>query len=362
MAVHGGHGSWTGGAMTEARRGRVAVVYDEFPGSIRYPEARPALLLAERGHDVHVVSLDTRPVDTAPARWWPASNRLALVRRVAALRPKLVFVESTTANLVAVPFGSRSWVRAPLPSPNPLKAAVQKALLSRADAVSFCHPAQGDPWRVPPERLADLPYPVDVSFWSQPVTREAEWWHRRGAEPPGGPVVALVANLLRRKRQVEALTALEPVLARRADVTLVFAGATFEAEVEAELRARIRERGLTGRVRLLGGLPRDDVRQLLAWTSVHVVNTAFETQCMAVYESLAAGVPTLIAGIPELTSAFPELPAHRDAADLSRNVEAVLDDPELARRAVERSQARVRWADIEHHDELFEAGCERLGI
>jgi len=81
---------------------------------------------------------------------------------------------------------------------------------------------------------------------------------------------------------------------------------------------------------------------------------------MAIYEALAAGVPTLISAIPELTSQFPNLPAHGSVDELRSNAQRALGDPGLARRLVDSSRAQVEWADMARHDDVFHATLERL--
>jgi glycosyltransferase involved in cell wall biosynthesis len=191
-----------------------------------------------------------------------------------------------------------------------------------------------------------------------PIEKDPQFWERHGMQRPEGPVIACVGQIIRRKRPVEIFDSLAPVLQSRKDVTLVFAGETFEPEVERTLRYHISAEGLADRVLLPGVIrPREELRQLYSWADIHVLNTVWESQCMVLYESLAAGVPTLIPAIPELTSAFPNLPAHRNGDELKHNVMTLLDDPDFRTRLVRSSKPYLEWAYNESHDRTIHRLC-----
>ena len=81
---------------------------------------------------------------------------------------------------------------------------------------------------------------------------------------------------------------------------------------------------------------------------------------MAVYEALAAGVPTLVPRLPVLTTQFPALPAHGDCAELRVNAERLLENPEIREELVTRCRDRLRWADRVRHDAVFREAISRL--
>ena len=339
--------------------GGVTVLHADFPASTSYPTARPARVLADHGYDVRVLDgradgpaeLDGVPVDRAPTVRGMAA---VLLRR----RPDLLLLESPATQLALAPLAP-TWVRSPVLSASPAKAAVQRALVARCRAVTFCNPAHAEDFAVPPGRRRELPYPVDVAFWRASPGRDEAFWTSRGLEVPAGPVVAVVANLLARKGQVEVVTALLPLLAVRPEVRVVVAGGTFEPVVEASLR-RLAAAARPGQVVLPGALSQVDCRALYAWSAVAVVNSSFETQCMALYESLATGTPTLVRDYDVLTRAFPALRAHSSADGLRSHVEAVLADPASADAPVCASQAQVDRADVARHDALLLAHVEDL--
>jgi glycosyltransferase involved in cell wall biosynthesis len=178
---------------------------------------------------------------------------------------------------------------------------------------------------------------------------------------PEGPVLVCNASFDRNKRHAELLDWLAPLLRSEPSAVLVLFGHRwFDPQVWELVNVRPRELGIGAQVRVTDWISYPEIRELLAWSSLTIINSLRETQCLAVYEALAAGVPTLISAIPELTSQFPNLPAHATGEVLRANVRRVLSEPELGRSLVESSQERVGWADITRHDQVFHATLERL--
>lgn len=334
----------------------VAVLHDAFPATIDYPTAREARVLRDLGYEVHVVELGPR----SSTRWegvqrWSEPTRAGVVRRLARLRPQLCMAEGATWMLLGLPFAQHTWTRVTGVSVQPLKRRAQQRLLPRARHVSFLNPHDEQQFALPPGKVVDLAHAVDIAFWSDAPERDAEFWQRRGLTVPEGPVLCYAAQLMRRKRQRELVDWLGPLLQDRPDVRLVLAGGTVEPDEEAAARASAVRQGIEGQVVFIGPLsPREEVRQLYAWSTVHVINTAAEMECMVLYESLAGGTPTLISDIPELTSAFPALLKHADGEQLRANVTALLDDPALRDAQVRSARARLPWADNTTHDRNLE--------
>ncbi|MEY2423392.1 MAG: hypothetical protein QOI95_3459 [Acidimicrobiaceae bacterium] len=331
------------------------------PNTLQYPSTLPARLMADLGFDVHVVSrgpTDTGEVEGVPL--WVESSHAALAQRIARLRPKLLFVESTSYGCFLRPLVHRIWVRNPPVSPTSSIRTGQRAALWAANAISFTNPEARRAWKFRPSQVADLPYPVDTTFWASPTKRDPSFWTSRSLSVPSGPVIAYVAGLQRVKRQPEALVALTGLLRTRPDLMLVFVGHAFESSVEQELKASRAALGIEKQVLLLGALPHADIKSLYAWTALTVTNSEHETQCMSVYESLAAGVPAVISAIPELMSQFPGLPAHADGVSLSAHVEELLANPRRGAMLVEDARPQVAWADRKRHDDVFAQTVERL--
>jgi glycosyltransferase involved in cell wall biosynthesis len=174
-------------------------------------------------------------------------------------------------------------------------------------------------------------------------------------------VLVSVAAYARGKRPLELLRMLAPFLAKNRSAVLVFVGHQFvEPEVTRELETLPAALGVGDQVMVPGWMSRPDIRELLGWASAAIINSRAETQCLAIYEALAAGVPVLISAIPALTSQFPALPAHASEHELRANLERVLGDSELRHELVRSSQARLGWADVRRHDELLASALSRL--
>jgi glycosyltransferase involved in cell wall biosynthesis len=254
-----------------------------------------------------------------------------------------------------------TWVRTPMASANPVKHWLQRQLAGRVASLSITNPHDASAWPQT-RRRDDVPYPVDVAFWSEPTPRQPTFWTDRGWTTPTGPVLGYVSNLLPRKAQIELIQWLSPLLAQRPATRLALVGNSFDDDYVRQLRATIIRRGLQDQVLVMGGLDPEGVRQFFAWTDVHIVNTTSETQCMAVFESLAAGVATVIRDIPALTEAFPGLPAHNTEGELCSNVARLLDVEGARGQLVATSAERLEWADVRRHDRLVLDRCTEWGL
>jgi glycosyltransferase involved in cell wall biosynthesis len=318
---------------------------------------------ASAGYDVEVISMGqpgTGELDGLPV--WTEDSRRRLAQRLHQRRPDLLFVEGGGGSSLSMfPFARHLWIRSPTVSLRLGGRRLQQLLMRRIDAVSITNPADQLRWRLREGQLVDLPYPVDVEYWRQPVARDPGWWLDRGLDAPTGPVLTYISNVVPGKRQADLVQALDPLLSSRPDVHLVIAGRSFDEQARSALQATIAAATASNRIHYVGEVTHEQARQLYAWTAVHIVHTGLpETQCMVIYESLAAGVPTLISDVATLTSAFPHLPAHGTAEQLRANVSMLLSDPKMAQTAVDMSVGRVAWAHVDRHDSLLLTETERL--
>lgn len=345
------------------RKGVAVVNLPVRPAELTHPEMRPSLLLRDAGFEVHTVTRgDIRERDDLDGTVrWVEPGTLATARRIVSLRPELLFVESSTYGATLGSLARRSWIRNPVPAADARIQRLQRSSLRTFDAVTFTNPAQREPWTFSRSKWADLPYPVDVAWWAEPIQRRESWWTDRGWPVPTGPVLVCNSCFERRKRHEELLEWLAPLLnADRSIVLVLFGHRWNEPDVWEMVRARRAELGISDQVRATDWISYAEIRELMAWTSLTIINSRHETQCLAVYESLAAGVPALISAIPELTSQFPNVPAHHDGAELRANVRRVLGDHAFATSLIDSSSEQVAWSDVRHHDEVFQATLERL--
>jgi glycosyltransferase involved in cell wall biosynthesis len=326
-------------------------------------ELRTLALLRDGGFEVHAVlrGLPQEESKVDGVRIWTEPTMVGVARRIALLRPELLLVESITYGVVLEALAKRSWIRNLRPAVRPQMRRLQSAALRRSDAVSFSTPADRDAWAFREEQYVDLPYPVDLSWWGTAVPHRDAWWTERGWSPPRGLVLVCVSAYTRGKRVCELLETLAPFLTQNPSATLVLAGHPLvEPEVTEQLTAMPAALGVSNQVLITGWLSQSEIRELLGWASVAIINSRSEQQCLSIFEALAAGVPTLISAIPPLTSMFPALPAHTDGYELRANLERLLADPALGRSLIESSQERLAWADIDRHDEVFAAALSRL--
>jgi glycosyltransferase involved in cell wall biosynthesis len=329
------------------------------------PGLRPMLLLRDAGFDVHMLVRDgyeeRADVDGFPL--WVESDVPRSARRLAALRPQLQLIESNAYGVALAPLAQRSWIRNPAPANHPRVRQLQQAVLRTADVVSFTNDADRAQWRVRDGRYVDLAYPVDVEWWSESVPRRKSWWTDRGWSVPDGPVIVSNAAYVKGKRVCELLEMLVPFLSDHPASRLVFVGHPYaDPETAERLRRLPQELGVADQALVTEWITRDEIRELLAWADVSVINSLRETQCMAIYESLAAGVPMLISAVPTLTSQFPTLPAHTGQRDLLASLERVLTDQAWARSLIDSTRDRLAWADTRRHDEVFRGTLEALGL
>lgn len=163
--------------------------------------------------------------------------------------------------------------------------------------------------------------------------------------PPAGPVLLEIGRLCDVKGQRDLIAAL-PRLGRD-DVILLLVGEDIEARgaYRAKLEEQVRKLGLGDRVRFLGR--RDDVPALLAAAEALVLPSSIEGLPLVVLEAMAAGRPvvaTSVGGTPEavVDEETGLLVPPGDVEALVHAIDALLDDPELARRFGKAGARRVR--------------------
>lgn len=115
-------------------------------------------------------------------------------------------------------------------------------------------------------------------------------------EPPRGRTLELVSVGALRELK-DPLLAVDTVAWLRAaghDVRLTWCGA---GELEGDVRARVREQGLTDRVDLLGSVGAEEVQRRLAAADAFLLPSRSETFCVAAAEALAAGRPVVMGAV-----------------------------------------------------------------
>lgn len=142
-------------------------------------------------------------------------------------------------------------------------------------------------------------------------------------------VIGTVAILRYEKGHRDLIDAAAPLLAERPKVHLVFAG---DGPIFDELAGYIAEKGLRGRIHLLG--LRRDIPNVLAGCNFFALATWQEALGTSFVEAMAAGlavVGTAVDGVPEVVADGVSgllVPAH-DPASLREALYRLIDHPEL---------------------------------
>jgi glycosyltransferase involved in cell wall biosynthesis len=180
-----------------------------------------------------------------------------------------------------------------------------------------------------------------------------------------GRYVLFVGRLASNKGLLELVDAYAPVAARDPSSSLVLVGA--DGGMRPSVERRVGERGLAGRVRILGHL--DDEALLAAAyrdAVMTVLPSEYEAFGLVLLESLAQGTPVVasrVGGIPEVVEDGRSglLVPPRNASALAEAIGRLWDDPALARRLGDAGRTEVvpkfTW---ERAVERIEAVCREV--
>jgi glycosyltransferase involved in cell wall biosynthesis len=167
---------------------------------------------------------------------------------------------------------------------------------------------------------------------------------------PGGPfTIVCVGSIEEKKGQTHLVEACRLLKQRNLDFVCHLIG---DGQTRAALEQQIQQAGLTGLVRLEGGLPRAEVLRMLeqadvvALPSIQTKSGKMEGIPVALMEPLACEVPvisTRISGIPELVEdgVTGLLVPPADPAALAGALERLANDPELGRSLGRAGRAKV---------------------
>jgi phosphatidylinositol alpha 1,6-mannosyltransferase len=197
------------------------------------------------------------------------------------------------------------------------------------------------------EHLAFMPHGVDAASFS-PRHRSRNW---RNSVAPDGKKILLYAGRLVWEKDLQTLIGACAILtAQRSDWTLVLAG---DGPVRAELASAIPE------AKFLGSLAGRELSVAYASSDILVFPSTTETFGNVVVEAMASGLPPICAAeggaggsIQHGITGFITNP--RDASDIARHVELLLDDPARLLRMGRAARAYARtqtWEGI--FDRLF---------
>jgi len=214
------------------------------------------------------------------------------------------------------------------------KGWLERRTYRRAQRVIALSRAFGDlvirDYGVAAERVRVVPGGIDTAAYKVPLTR-AEARERIGWTTDR-PIVLCVRRLSRRMGLDRLIDAVASVRQSVPDVLVLIGGKGQEAQA---LQQRIRERGMTDHVRLIGFVSEDDLPTAYRAADLSIVPSwALEGFGLVCLESLAAGTPVLVTpvgGLPEVVrSLSPGLVmASSDPRDMADALIAALKGADL---------------------------------
>jgi glycosyltransferase involved in cell wall biosynthesis len=218
----------------------------------------------------------------------------------------------------------------------------QRKQLSAAHAVSAIskHLADhlADFCRFPRQRIRVIPYPVD------------EGWHTAGSEcmraPQDETAVMAVGRLEKRKGTDQLVRAMVQVWKRYPQTRLYLAG--LEIGFSRESLLGMVPENCRQRVRFLGFVARDRLREYYRRITAYVAPTRYETFGYTILEAMASGLPvisTFAGAIPELVEEGVNgfLTAPDDVAGLAARISMVVERPDLASAMAANSRKKAAF-------------------
>jgi glycosyltransferase involved in cell wall biosynthesis len=191
----------------------------------------------------------------------------------------------------------------------------------------------------PAARAFTVPNPVPLHPKPKAGTREAV--RSELGLAPTARVLGCIARLSPTKAQPETIAAFGRIASACPTAQLVLVG---DGSIRSELEAQAASLGLSKRIHFTGA--RGDLPALMEAFDIFVHPSYEDPLPLAVLEAQAAGLPVLAfadGGLPEIVvnEETGLLSPTRDVAALARDMQRLIDDPELGRRFGEAGTRRV---------------------
>jgi glycosyltransferase involved in cell wall biosynthesis len=193
------------------------------------------------------------------------------------------------------------------------------------------------------QRIAVCTTNIDPADWD-PARSDREALRAALGIPPTTPVVLYAARLERQKRPLLAMRIMERVIAQAGDTYCLIAG---DGPFADYLRRFVHWHRLEERVRLLGAVSNQRMRELLALSDVFFLPSRVEGISLAIYEAMAmCTVPVSVAsgGQAELVTPECGVLIPRGPGEQEQYLDALLRlvrDPELACHMGAAARCRV---------------------
>jgi len=266
-------------------------------------------------------------------------------------------VRSLLGRPVAWLASAHGWVRDPVKSH--LIGMVDRALMPLADMAHFASASLfGQIRRRPPERIAAVPYFLDVSEFAS--SYDSETLRRRWGIPDDCLVLGMVGRLGPEKGHVYLLRAYAQVAERFAQTRLVVVG---DGPIRAEVEQVARELGLADRVVFTGF--HEDAIEACAAFDVLVHSSLTETLSISIMEALQLGKPIVATTVGANADSVHHgrngflVPAGDATALADAVIELLGDSDRIASFAAESREISKRFsADVIARE--YEALYERL--
>lgn len=203
------------------------------------------------------------------------------------------------------------------------------------------------------EQLRELGLSAEIVSIPNAISRE--FFSVPDATVPGRVLFAGWINP--RKNLATAISAVSRLVQLGKDVTLHAAGDFVDRDYTEKVRRLIAESGLGERVKLLGRVSQERLRQELAEAAVFLLPSLQENAPMAIAEAMAAGVPVVTSNVCGMPTMVDEgrtgfLVEPRNIGQVAERVEAVIGDP--GRRQQMSAEARRHALETWHPDAVVE--------
>ncbi|NML20612.1 glycosyltransferase family 4 protein [Pseudoflavitalea sp. G-6-1-2] len=163
--------------------------------------------------------------------------------------------------------------------------------------------------------------------------------------PSGKPVFLFLSNLIKDKGIYTFLDALKMLHSRNVDFKALIVGAPFNVTIE-DVRQKIQEYNLTGKVEVPGPLYGNDKLQIISNADVLVSPTKNDTYPLVILEAMQAGKAVIASNIGAISEMIDDgetgfvIPSCEDAAGFAEKMEVLANNVSLSRAMGEKGRQK----------------------